>query len=91
MKILEIGLLQLCEFIEDCEHTSLATRVIHLLGDQGPQFGIIICKLYFRPYFVLKKKPVIFYRGERYKVQGGGVYKVQGPENFSEKGYNGKL
>merc|ERR1712227_860494 len=33
----EIGLLQLCEFIEDCEHTSLATRVIHLLGDQGPQ------------------------------------------------------
>ena len=35
----EIGLLQLCEFIEDCEHTSLATRVIHLLGDQGPQCG----------------------------------------------------
>ena len=55
MKILEIGLLQLCEFIEDCEHTSLATRVIHLLGDQGPQFGIKICKLYFRPYFVIKK------------------------------------
>ena len=34
------------------------------------------------------------YRGESYKVQGGGIYKVQeggvskvhGPENFSEKG-----
>ena len=34
------------------------------------------------------------YRGERYKIQGGGVYKVQGEgvykvqgfENFSEKG-----
>jgi len=33
----ELGLMQLCEFIEDCEHTSLATRVITLLGDQGPQ------------------------------------------------------
>jgi len=30
------GLLHLCEFIEDCEFTSLATRVLHLLGDQGP-------------------------------------------------------
>ena len=32
----EIGLMQLCEFIEDCEHTSLATRVLHLLGQHGP-------------------------------------------------------
>lgn len=30
------GLFHLCEFIEDCEFTSLATRVLHLLGDQGP-------------------------------------------------------
>ena len=42
---------------------------------------------------------IVYYRGERYKVQGegvykvqgGGIYKVHGPENFSEKGYNGKL
>lgn len=30
------GLLLLCEFIEDCEYTALATRVLHLLGDAGP-------------------------------------------------------
>jgi coatomer protein complex subunit gamma len=30
------SMLHLCEFIEDCEFTSLATRVLHLLGDQGP-------------------------------------------------------
>jgi coatomer protein complex subunit gamma len=27
----------LCEFIEDCEHTSLATRILHLLGREGPR------------------------------------------------------
>jgi len=26
----------LCEFIEDCEHAALATRVLHLLGREGP-------------------------------------------------------
>lgn len=26
----------MCEFIEDCEHTTLATRVLHLLGREGP-------------------------------------------------------
>jgi len=26
----------LCEFIEDCEHTSLAVRILHLLGKEGP-------------------------------------------------------
>lgn len=31
------GLFQLCEFIEDCEFTALATRVLHLLGREGPQ------------------------------------------------------
>jgi coatomer subunit gamma len=25
-----------CEFIEDCEYTALATRVLHLLGKEGP-------------------------------------------------------
>lgn len=30
------GLMLLCEFIEDCEYTALATRVLHLLGDVGP-------------------------------------------------------
>jgi hypothetical protein len=30
------GLFHLCEFIEDCEFTALATRVLHLLGKEGP-------------------------------------------------------
>ncbi len=29
----ESGLAHLCEFIEDCEHTSLAVRILHLLGE----------------------------------------------------------
>lgn len=33
----ETGLSHLCEFIEDCEHTSLATRILHLLGQEGPR------------------------------------------------------
>uniref|UniRef100_A0A646QGL4 Coatomer subunit gamma n=1 Tax=Hemiscolopendra marginata TaxID=943146 RepID=A0A646QGL4_9MYRI len=33
----EIGLAYLCEFIEDCEHTSLAVRILHLLGREGPK------------------------------------------------------
>ena len=32
----EAGLSQLSEFIEDCEYTALATRVLHLLGKEGP-------------------------------------------------------
>ena len=28
----ENGLSHLCEFIEDCEHTSLAVKILHLLG-----------------------------------------------------------
>eukprot|EP01004_Peranema_trichophorum_P005306 NODE_416_length_2792_cov_57.571750_g357_i0.p1 GENE.NODE_416_length_2792_cov_57.571750_g357_i0~~NODE_416_length_2792_cov_57.571750_g357_i0.p1 ORF type:complete len:859 (+),score=167.60 NODE_416_length_2792_cov_57.571750_g357_i0:66-2642(+) len=32
----EEGLLQLCEFIEDCEFTLLSQRVLHLLGQLGP-------------------------------------------------------
>merc|ERR1712110_531736 len=32
----ENGLAHLCEFIEDCEHTSLAVRILHLLGAEGP-------------------------------------------------------
>jgi hypothetical protein len=31
-----LGLAHLCEFIEDCEHTSLAVRILHLLGREGP-------------------------------------------------------
>ncbi|PSN51438.1 hypothetical protein C0J52_08977 [Blattella germanica] len=30
-------LAHLCEFIEDCEHTSLAVRILHLLGKEGPR------------------------------------------------------
>ncbi|XP_050534139.1 coatomer subunit gamma-2 [Daktulosphaira vitifoliae] len=32
----ETGLAHLCEFIEDCEHTSLTVRILHLLGKEGP-------------------------------------------------------
>ncbi|CAN8005244.1 unnamed protein product, partial [Ixodes pacificus] len=32
----EAGLSHLCEFIEDCEHTSLAVRILCLLGREGP-------------------------------------------------------
>lgn len=32
----DLGLSHLCEFIEDCEHDALATRVLHLLGREGP-------------------------------------------------------
>lgn len=33
----ESGLAHLCKFIEDCEHTSLAVRILHLLGKESPQ------------------------------------------------------
>ena len=33
----DMGLANLCEFIEDCEHTSLAVRILHLLGEEGPR------------------------------------------------------
>lgn len=32
-----LGLAHLCEFIEDCEHTSLTVRILHLLGKEGPR------------------------------------------------------
>lgn len=31
-----LGLSHLCEFIEDCEHPVLATRILHLLGREAP-------------------------------------------------------
>lgn len=33
----ETGLAHLCEFIEDCEHTSLAVKILHVLGSVGPK------------------------------------------------------
>lgn len=33
----DTGLAHLCEFIEDCEHSSLAVRILHLLGREGPK------------------------------------------------------
>ncbi len=30
------ALAHLCEFIEDCEFTKLAVRILHLLGEEGP-------------------------------------------------------
>lgn len=36
-QIKENGLIQLCEFIEDCEHKALASRVLHILSREGPK------------------------------------------------------
>jgi len=33
----ESGLSHLCEFIEDCDYLQLATKILHLLGREGPQ------------------------------------------------------
>eukprot|EP00116_Pleurobrachia_bachei_P007918 sb/3468180/ len=33
----DTGLFHLCEFIEDCEHGVLATKILHLLGREGPK------------------------------------------------------
>jgi len=33
---LETGLTHLCEFIEDCEFSTLATQILHILGKLGP-------------------------------------------------------
>ncbi|VDP05440.1 unnamed protein product [Soboliphyme baturini] len=33
----ETGLAHLCEFIEDCEHVVLATKILYLLGTEGPK------------------------------------------------------
>lgn len=33
----ETGLAHLCEFIEDCEHATLAVRILHVLGREGPK------------------------------------------------------
>lgn len=32
----QVILMNLCEFIEDCEYTELSVRILHLLGDEGP-------------------------------------------------------
>lgn len=33
----ETSLIQLCEFIEDCEFTMLSTQILNLLGEMGPE------------------------------------------------------
>ena len=33
----EIGLIQLCEFIEDCEYPKLTAKIIYLIGNIGPE------------------------------------------------------
>ncbi|KAL7664123.1 Coatomer subunit gamma [[Candida] zeylanoides] len=33
----QLILMNLCEFIEDCEFTELSVRILHLLGDEGPK------------------------------------------------------
>lgn len=53
------ALFHLCEFIEDCEFTTLCTRVLHLLGDVGPtipQPALLIRFVYNR--LLLENAPV---------------------------------
>lgn len=55
----EAGLAYLCEFIEDCEHTSLAVKILHLLGREGiktAQPAKYIRYIYNR--LILEKSPV---------------------------------
>jgi coatomer protein complex subunit gamma len=33
---IEVALGHLCEYIEDCEYTKLAVRILHLIGSEGP-------------------------------------------------------
>ncbi|OBA19953.1 Coatomer, gamma subunit [Metschnikowia bicuspidata var. bicuspidata NRRL YB-4993] len=35
----QLILMNLCEFIEDCEFTELSVRILHLLGDEGPKMS----------------------------------------------------
>lgn len=37
MALTIVALAHLCEFIEDCEFTKLAVRILHLLGVEGPK------------------------------------------------------
>ena len=37
LRLTFIALAHLCEFIEDCEFTKLAVRILHLLGVEGPK------------------------------------------------------
>ncbi|ALC45581.1 gammaCop [Drosophila busckii] len=55
----ESGLSHLCEFIEDCEHVSLAVRILHLLGKEGP-FAVTPSK-YIRFIYnrVILESPVV--------------------------------
>lgn len=55
----EAGLAHLCEFIEDCEHTTLAVKILHLLGREGTktaQPAKYIRYIYNR--LILEKSPV---------------------------------
>ncbi len=36
-RLMNVALAHLCEFIEDCEFTKLAVRILHLLGVEGPK------------------------------------------------------
>lgn len=35
----ELGLINLSEFIEDCEYTQLSVHILHVLGEEGPSTG----------------------------------------------------
>lgn len=55
------GLLHCCEFIEDCEFTALATRVLHLLGKEGPSLTAPQPAMFIRHIYnrvILENAPV---------------------------------
>ena len=54
-----LGLSQLCEFIEDCEHTLLATRILHLLGKEGPRTQMPAKYIRFIYNRVILEKPPV--------------------------------
>ncbi|ETO14661.1 hypothetical protein RFI_22708 [Reticulomyxa filosa] len=53
----DMGLDNLCEFIEDCEYPLLSVRILHLIGELGPQFVLdlfcIVSILFFSFFFFL--------------------------------------
>lgn len=55
----EAGLSHLCEFIEDCEHVSLAVKILHLLGREGTKTAHPVKYIrYIYNRLILEKSPV---------------------------------
>jgi coatomer protein complex subunit gamma len=63
-EIAESALLQLCEYIEDCEYLQLATEIIHTLGEMGPSLP---AKAEFIPY--IYNRMIL----EQHEIRSAGV------------------